>query len=113
MSQITTHVLDVSIGRPAFGVLVVLEIGMPPSGWKELGRGLTDADGRLNHLLAADLLVEGVYRLIFDTSSYFKPRNVSALYPRVTVEFEVRDHKAHYHIPLLLSPFAYSTYRGS
>ena len=64
-------------------------------------------------LLAADSLVEGTYRLVFDTASFFKSCNVAGLYPRVTVEFQVRDAKAHYHIPLLLSPYGYSTYRGS
>ena len=86
---------------------------MPPGGWKELGRAFTDTDGRFSQFVDGDSLDEGVYRLIFDTSSYFNSRNVSGLYPRVIVEFEVRDPKQHYHIPLLLSPFAYSTYRGS
>lgn len=113
MSPITTHVLDVSKGRPAPGVSVSLEVQVSAGNWKELARASTDPDGRIPQLLAADSLVEGVYRLIFDTNSYFKSCNVAGLYPRVTVEFQVRDAQAHYHIPLLLSPFGYSTYRGS
>jgi 5-hydroxyisourate hydrolase len=113
MSQITTHVLDVSIGQPAAGVAVVLEIEKTAGVWKELSRGATDGDGRLRHLLAPESLVEGAYRLTFDTGAYFESRKVAGLYPRVAVEFQVRDAKGHYHIPLLLSPFGYSTYRGS
>jgi 5-hydroxyisourate hydrolase len=113
MSQITTHVLDVSLGRPAAGVPVLLEVEDVGTGWKELGRGETDKDGRLRDLLAPGSLVEGTYRLTFDTHSYFAFRKVEALYPLVSVVFSVRDAKQHYHIPLLLSPFGYSTYRGS
>lgn len=113
MSQITTHVLDVSLGRPAAGVSVVLEIEKTAGVWKELSRGATDGDGRLRHLLVPSSLVEGTYRLTFDTGSYFASCRVAGLYPRVSVEFQVRDLKAHYHIPLLLSPYGYSTYRGS
>jgi len=81
--------------------------------WKELSRGATDGDGRLRHLLAAGSLVEGTYRLTFDTAAYFASRKTQTLYPHVTVAFDVRDHTGHYHIPLLVSPFGYSTYRGS
>jgi 5-hydroxyisourate hydrolase len=113
MSQITTHVLDVSIGRPAAGVPVVLAIRKAGGAWQELSRGATDGDGRLRHLLAPEALVQGTYRLTFDTASYFESCMSSGLYPQVAVEFEVRDAKEHYHIPLLLSPYGYSTYRGS
>ena len=113
MSQITTHVLDISIGRPAAGVPVILEIEKTDGGWKELGRGVTDSEGRLRELLAAGSLKEGTHRLTFDTRSYFASRKVDALYPRVSVVFEVRRSSEHYHIPLLLSPHGYSTYRGS
>jgi 5-hydroxyisourate hydrolase len=112
MSQITTHVLDISIGRPAAGVPVILEIEKTGGGWKELGRGVTDSDGRLRELLAAGSLKEGTYRLTFDTRSYFASRKVEALYPQVSVVFEVRRSSEHYHLPLLLSPHGYSTYRG-
>ncbi len=113
MSQITTHVLDVSLGRPAAGVPVLLEVEDVGTGWKELGRGETDKDGRLRDLVPGGSLVEGTYRLTFDTHSYFASRKVEALYPMVSVVFSLRDAKQHYHIPLLLSPFGYSTYRGS
>jgi len=113
MSEITTHVLDTSIGRPAAGVPVILEIAKPAGGWKELSRGATDGDGRLRHLLAPGSLVEGTYRLTFDTQSYFRSRKVEGMYPHVAVVFQVRDAKQPHHIPLLLSPYGYSTYRGS
>jgi 5-hydroxyisourate hydrolase len=113
MSQITTHVLDTSMGRPAAGVPVVLEIEKTAGGWKELTCGSTDGDGRLRHLLAPDSLVEGTYRLTFDTGSYFESHKIAGFYPQVVVEFQVRDPRGHYHIPLLLSPYGYSTYRGS
>jgi 5-hydroxyisourate hydrolase len=113
MSPITTHVLDVSLGRPAAGVPVLLEIEEVGAGWKELRRAETDQDGRLLDLHAAGALVEGTYRLTFDTRAYFSVRKIEALYPRVSVVFSVRNANEHYHIPLLLSPFGYSTYRGS
>jgi 5-hydroxyisourate hydrolase len=113
MSQITSHVLDVSLGRPAAGVPVVLEVEEVGTGWKQLSRGETDKDGRLRELVAPGSLVEGTYRLTFDTHAYFVFRKVETLYPLVSVVFSVRDAKEHYHIPLLLSPFGYSTYRGS
>jgi 5-hydroxyisourate hydrolase len=113
MSQISTHVLDISLGRPAAKVPVVLEVEEAGTGWKELSRGSTDKDGRLRDLLNDGALVEGTYRLTFDTHAYFAARKVRSLYPQVTIVFEVRNAKEHYHVPLLLSPFGYSTYRGS
>jgi len=113
MSQITTHVLDVSLGRPAAGVPVLLEVEDVGTGWKQLSRSATDKDGRARDLLAAGSLVEGTYRLTFDTHAYFADRKVQALYPQVSVVFTVRNAAEHHHIPLLLSPFGYSTYRGS
>jgi 5-hydroxyisourate hydrolase len=113
MSPITTHVLDTSIGRPAAGVNVVLAIEAQPGRWKEIGRGATDRDGRLASLLAPSDFVEGAYRLTFETGKYFGSRNVPSLYPEISVIFSVSDARQHYHIPLLLSPFGYSTYRGS
>ena len=113
MSAITTHILDTSLGRPAAGVPVVLHAKTPAGDWKELGRGSTDNDGRLRTLMADTALAEGMYRLTFDTSAYFGNRQTPTFYPKITVEFEVRDATSHYHVPLLLSPFGYSTYRGS
>ena len=80
---------------------------------KELGRGVTDGDGRLGELLAPGSLKVGTYRLTFDTRAYFGTRKVDGLYPQVNIVFEVRRSSEHYHIPLLLSPYGYSTYRGS
>jgi 5-hydroxyisourate hydrolase len=113
MSAITTHILDVSRGQPAQGVAVVLEV-QADEGWRVLGRGETDGDGRLRDLLSVDFkLAAGVYRLTFSTSDYFSARGVESFYPEVTISFIVNDGAAHYHVPLLLSPFGYSTYRGS
>jgi 5-hydroxyisourate hydrolase len=113
MSNISTHVLDISLGRPASGVPVALEVEELGTGWKQLGRGATDKDGRLRDLLGAGTLVEGTYRLVFDTHTYFADRKIESFYPQVSVIFSVRDARLDYHIPLLLSPFGYTTYRGS
>jgi len=113
MSEITTHVLDISIGRPAAGMPVILEIEKMGGGWKELSRGATDGDGRLRQLLAPGSLVDATYRLTFETAQYFRSRKTEGLYPQVSIIFQVRDTKQNYHIPLLLSPYGYSTYRGS
>jgi len=111
---ISSHVLDTSLGRPAAGVKISLEKLAPSEGWTQIGWGTTDNDGRVRELLAEGARLEEVrYRLVFDTYSYFAARNVQAFYPVVIVVFEVPDPNQHYHIPLLLSPFGYSTYRGS
>ena len=113
MSAITTHILDVSSGVPARGVPVILE-QETSAGWKIIGKGATDEDGRLRDLLASDAgLQTGNYRLNFDTGNYFAQQQIEGFYPQVTVAFTVRDAAQHYHVPLLLSPFGYSTYRGS
>jgi 5-hydroxyisourate hydrolase len=113
MSAITTHILDVSSGFPARGVPVTLE-RQTSSGWEIIGKGITDDDGRLRDLLAPDTnLSSGNYRLIFDTESYFQEQQIEGFYPQVTVTFVVRGAAQHYHVPLLLSSFGYSTYRGS
>jgi len=113
MSGITTHVLDTSRGRPAQGVPVTLEIEAA-GGWGLVGKGTTNADGRISDLVAAELTIEpGVYRLIFDTGKYFARDQSESFYPQVTIVFRLADATQHYHVPLLLSPFGYSTYRGS
>lgn len=109
MSPLTTHVLDTASGKPARGVPVVVE-RKTAGRWKVLGRGRTDADGRASGLLKPGLLTQGVYRLTFDTAAYFKGK--PAFYPEISVVFRVRDSR-HHHVPLLLNPFGYSTYRGS
>jgi 5-hydroxyisourate hydrolase len=113
LSAITTHVLDVSLGRPAVGVAVVLERG-GQNQWTVVGHGATDTDGRARTLMAPDAaLAPGVYRLVFDTRRYFEGRGVQTLYPSIVVIFEVSADQPKYHIPVLLSPFGYTTYRGS
>ncbi|HEX7315976.1 MAG TPA: hydroxyisourate hydrolase [Pyrinomonadaceae bacterium] len=113
MSGITTHVLDTARGRPAAGVPIALE-AKEESGWTLVGRGATDADGRLRDLAPPDFrLVEGEYRLTFDAGAYFEAAGAEGFYTEVVVTFVVRDAAAHYHVPLLLSPYGYSTYRGS
>jgi len=113
MSKITTHVLDVSLGCPAANVPVLLETQSATGVWSEAGRGTTDSDGRLKDLAAGKTLAAGIYRLTFNTGAYFAVRKISGLYPQVIIVFDVNDAQEHYHIPLLLSPFGYSTYRGS
>jgi len=113
VSAITTHVLDTARGAPAAGVDVVLE-RQHDAGWQIIGRGLTDADGR-QHALMADTAIApaGIYRLRFDTGTYFASQAVTPFFPQITVMFEVAEGRAHHHVPLLLSPFGYTTYRGS
>jgi 5-hydroxyisourate hydrolase len=112
MSYITTHVLDTSRGRPAAGVGVVLEKRGSLGEWREIGRGETDADGRLRSL-GGEAPQPGVYRLIFDTGRYFDVQGVRGFYPEAVIVFQTADGEGHYHVPLLLNPFGYSTYRGS
>jgi 5-hydroxyisourate hydrolase len=114
MSPITTHVLDTARGRPAAGVAVTLEIRRADGSWAELGRGVTNADGRITTLLSdKDRLAKETYRLRFATAAYFTALGVSGFFPEVQIHFQIDDPAAHYHVPLLLSPFGYSTYRGS
>ncbi len=113
MSAITTHILDISTGFPARGVSVSLEQQISDE-WKLIGKGQTDDDGRLRDLLDSDVSLQtGNYRLTFDTGNYFAKQQIEGFYPQVSVAFTVRDAAQHYHVPLLLSPFGYSTYRGS
>ncbi|MBI1741758.1 hydroxyisourate hydrolase [Candidatus Acetothermia bacterium] len=114
MSKITTHVLDVTQGCPARGVPVFLEFETSVFAWKMIGKGVTDEDGRLRNLLSSDYpLQPGNYRIRFNTGAYFSNQNIQGFYPEVSVSFTIRDASQHYHVPLLLSPFGYSTYRGS
>jgi 5-hydroxyisourate hydrolase len=108
---LSTHVLDATTGRPAAGVRVRLERS-GDGGWSPAGDGLTGADGRLS-LPDGDAAGPGVYRITFGSGAYFRARGVASFYPEVTVTFEVTAPDEHCHVPLLLSPFAYSTYRGS
>lgn len=113
-SPITTHVLDTTLGGPARGVHITVERQERSTEWKEIARAETNAEGRVSDLLPENVkLIAGVYRLTFDSRGYFGSRNVETFYPSITIVFEVQDPAAHYHVPLLLSPFGYSTYRGS
>jgi len=119
-TTLSTHVLDATTGRPAAGVAVRLE-RRGPGGWSPAGEGQTDADGRLrlgpgpdgpgSDLGSGPGFEPGVYRITFGSGAYFAARGTASFYPEVTVTFEMTG--GHYHVPLLLSPFAYSTYRGS
>jgi 5-hydroxyisourate hydrolase len=106
---ITTHVLDTATGRPAARVPVSLERRDPDGTWQPVGAGETDDDGRLKTLLAPGPAPLGTYRIRFDTAAYLGER---AFFPEVAIVFVVSDDR-HHHVPLLLSPFGYSTYRGS
>lgn len=107
--SLSTHVLDATTGAPARGVAVTLE-RRAGTRWEPAAEGRTDADGRIRQLGDP---AAGVHRISFDTGAYFAGRGVATFYPEVTVAFEITDAAAHYHVPLLLSPFAFSTYRGS
>lgn len=110
--MITTHVLDTSRGKPASGVPVTLEMRGPDGRWAAVGRAETDADGRAR-ALTSEPARTGTYRLTFDTATYFRERHAQTFYPEVVVVFDVDDSAQNYHVPLLLSPWGYSTYRGS
>jgi 5-hydroxyisourate hydrolase len=111
MSTLSTHVLDAGSGQPAAGVRVALD-RRDGDGWQPLGEGVTDDDGRVRDLAPGDLGA-GVHRLVFATGEYFAATGQTGFYPEVSVVFEVAGADRHYHVPLLLSPFAFSTYRGS
>lgn len=114
MSAITTHILDTTTGKPGAGIAVVLERKTHTAGWQAIAEGMTDIDGRINDLLSPrEAFLPGHYRLIFETGPHFLMRNMECFFPQVTVSFVVKDSAQHFHVPLLLSPFGYSTYRGS
>lgn len=111
MSRITTHILDTSLGKPARNVAVTLTNFDD----EVVGRSQTDQDGRVKDLMSADVqtMPTGRYRLSFDVATYFNETGRHCFYPVVHIDFEVDDPAQHYHVPLLISPFGYSTYRGS
>lgn len=110
--MITTHVLDTALGRPGRAIAIELE-RVEHDAWKLVGGGITDDDGRLRTLTPAGALVTGRYRIRFQTGAYFVAHGVDGFFPVVEIQFTVADANAHYHVPLLLSPFGFSTYRGS
>jgi len=110
---ISTHILDTALGRPATNITVALT-QWKDSAWALLNATDTDGDGRVNLLLPADHpLYPGLFRVRFNTAAYYKANGIDGLYPYVDIVFETRPGEAHYHIPLLLTPNSYSTYRGS
>jgi 5-hydroxyisourate hydrolase len=111
MSRVTTHVLDASLGRPAADVRARLE-QRTAAGWTPVAEARTDDDGRIPGFGPADL-EPGSYRIWFDTGAYFAATGQTGFYPEVTLTFALVDPDQHYHVPLLLSPYAFSTYRGS
>lgn len=114
MTQVSTHVLDTSLGRPAKDVAVRLERHENSGDWRMLRLARTDTDGRCGELVpGGDNLAPGIYRLTFDTAGYYATQEIQGLYPLVQVTFSIRDGDTRLHIPLLLSPHGYTTYRGS
>ena len=112
MSGITSHVLDTSLGKPAAGITIQLESENSDAVWQTLNEAVTDSDGRVANL-APDSLAAGDYRISFLVNDYFQQQKIKSFYPVVRIEFKVEDPMQHYHVPLLLNPFGYSTYRGS
>ncbi len=113
MSQITSHILDTSVGKPAAGIPVTLST-RSTGHCTVLGSGITDSDGRVRDFLDDDVVLpEGIYCLKFETEPYFASRSVRTFYPHVEIVFHISADGQHYHVPLLLNPFGYSTYRGS
>jgi 5-hydroxyisourate hydrolase len=113
MITISTHVLDTSIGKPAVGVAITLSLRQNNGSWRQLGSGVTDNDGRLRDLAGSGTVSAGFYKLTYECESYFRSRGVDTFFPQIEISFTVSDANQHYHVPLLLSPYSYSTYRGS
>lgn len=112
MSQITTHILNTSEGKPAQGVTVIL-YKQQDNDWREIARNITNREGRISDLLSDDIVIAlGIYKMKFLTRSYFDQRSIKTFYPFIEIVFEIVSQE-HYHIPLLLNPFGYTTYRGS
>jgi 5-hydroxyisourate hydrolase len=111
--MITTHVLDTAAGRPAPGIAVELELEQGGGSWQRIGAGTTDDDGRLRTLTPAGAVATGTYRLRFHTGAYLAVTHEAGFFPVVEIQFTVSDGVQHHHVPLLLSPYGYSTYRGS
>ena len=112
MSQLTTHILDTTKGKPAQGIYITLYY-LKKEEWVVITNGITNTDGRIPDLVKKEVLMElGTYKLRFETRPYFIQQAVQTFYPFIEIVFEVTTAE-HYHVPLLLNPFGYSTYRGS
>ena len=112
MSPITTHVLDTRLGTPAANLPIRL-LQLQEGHFVEIAGGTTNEDGRIKDLLEEGSLTNGVYKMHFDTGHYHQALGIEGFYPEAVICFEITNTEQHYHIPLLLSPFGYSTYRGS
>ncbi len=112
MRSVSTHILDTTFGKPAAGVPVALE-KKSEGVWEKAGGGMTDQDGRIRDLVPEGKLEAAIYRITFDTTAYYNLQAMECFYPEVSVVFQIRDIESHYHVPLLVSPYGYSTYRGS
>ncbi len=113
MSAITTYILDTTSGQPGAGIPAVLEQKSHSTGWQPIAQGVTDADGRINDLLSPQTpFVAGHYRFVFDVGPYYLSQSIECFFPQIVVSFVVKNPMDHYHVPLLLSPFGYSTFRG-
>jgi 5-hydroxyisourate hydrolase len=112
LSAITTHVLDTSLGRPGTGIRVELH-RKSDGAWKLVGEGRTDSNGRCGDLMRNEKPEPGTYRFVFHVGEYFRELKAKTFYSEIPVIFEIGDSNQHYHVPLLISPFGYSTYRGS
>ena len=112
MSTISTHILDTARGLPARGIRVTLQHSTKEHEWEDLAMGSTNSDGRIPDFAKDIVLSDGIYRIRFDVSAYFSEHKTKSFYPYIEVVFELAAD-GHYHVPLLLSPWGYSTYRGS
>ena len=113
MPGISTHVLDLTSGQPAAGVGITLERRGATDEWIEIATSVTDADGRVTDVAGPVVPGRGVFRIRFATGDYFQAAGIRTFYPEVSVIFSIDDASRHHHVPLLLGPFGYSTYRGS
>lgn len=112
MSSISTHILDTS-GKPVAGLPVILALRQADGSWKHLGSGITDKDGRLRDFPGSGAISPGIYKFTFESGAYFRSRGVDTFFPQIEIIFAVTDAAQHYHVPLLMSPYSYSAYRGS
>jgi 5-hydroxyisourate hydrolase len=109
--QLSSHILDISKGMPATGVPIRLE-KMDKNSWSVIEEKITDKNGRISDFLSSEKSNEGIYKLTYLTAEYFKSQNIQSFYPFIEVVFEIKDNK-HYHVPITLSAYGYSTYRGN
>ena len=112
-SSISTQVLDIAAGKPAAGIPITLERKTHTAGWQSVASAITDVDGRVKDLVPkGEVFLPGHYRLVFETGPYFLVHESDGFFPQVSITFVVKDPGQDYHVPLLLSPYGYSTYRG-